>query len=230
MSERGAGNSLSRSATPAALGPRGGYAAHRTRSKTAPSCGQELLSWRHRHPRWDSGGWGSLQCVLRAHGSLALSCRSKEGPPQAGPGGRTDPRTGTQPGTYQLQRAETDERAAPGAAAHGVAGVPAARLQRGLRAQSALSVTPEQPALRFLTARRLWTPRLAFGLQQSGWGSPPPLLICTQGRRRSVRCSELLDCRGSLPPSAPVCFLGRGSRAGGRGTKEATAGEWVNAF
>lgn len=113
-------------------------------------------------------GWESLQCFQRAHGSLALSCGSKERPPLAGSGGRAAPRTRTQRGTYQLQRAETDERAAPGAAAHGVAGVPAAPLERDLRAQTPVPVTSDHPALSACRLGSLWAPWPAFGSRQSG--------------------------------------------------------------
>lgn len=154
-------------------------------------------------------GWGSLQCFQRAHGSLALSCGSKERPPLAGSRGRAAPRTRTQRGTYQLQRAETDERAAPGAAAHGVVGVPTAPLERDLRAQTPVPVTSDHPALR-LPPRQPLGPAASFRLAAvgSGWGSQPPLLICRQGRRRSVRSWSRCFAKGP-------CLLARGSASWG---------------
>lgn len=133
-------------------------------------------------------------------------------------------------GTHQLQCAEADERAAPGAAAHGAGGVRAARAARDPRPPAPLP--PDSGAA---PARRLPGPARA----RPPRGRRPPLgplgvraraapLLVSRAGRGQNGAHDPSVWRGSLPPTVQVCFLGRGSRAGGAGGgREATDGEWV---
>lgn len=129
---------------------------------------------------------------------------------------RLIPEPRTQPGTYQLQRAETYERAAPGAAAHGVTGVPAARLQRDLRAQSPTPVTPEQPApCARLPAGQAPGPAASFWLPAAGQGFTVAFVNLHAGQA---------EVSAALPPkplahssAGGPCFLARRTASWGGG-------------
>lgn len=132
-------------------------------------------------------------------------------------------------GTHQLQCAEADERAAPGAAAHGAGGVRAARAAGDPRLPA-----PPPPDSGAAPARRSPArprPRLARPAAAARRGRvctrAPPLLVSRAGRGQ-YGAHDPRVWRGSLPPAVRVRFLGRGSRAGGAGGgRQATDGEWV---
>lgn len=201
VQERGGEIALSWSATPAAPRPRGDAGWGRSEPQRV---GPEVRPRPPAGKSYQAGGTDnlegtervgeSLRCAPPAHRSLARSFGSRDGALQASPKSRLVPDPDAL-GTYQLQCAETDQRAAPGAAAHGAASVPAAPLERDLgapavscdfrAARAACSLTDPPQA-----------PDPAAGFLLSDWGSPPPLLICVQGGRRSARRARAVRLPG----------------------------------
>lgn len=176
-----------------------------------------------------SGGQGGGRRGRSACPPRARSCGSAAETREAGPGTRSGQGWGAR-GTHQLQCAEADERAAPGAAAHGAGGVRAARAAGDPRLPAPPPPGSGAAPARHSPARPAPAPaRLPAAAARRGrvCTRAPPLLVSRAGRGQ-YGAHDPRVWRGSLPPAVRVRFLGRGSRAGGAGGgRQATDGEWV---
>lgn len=167
MCSPGAGKALTAGASAAAPGPRGDALRGRgeppragPRRRPRPRSGQARPGERPRREgsASPSGGQGGGRRGRSACPPRARSCGSAAETQEAGPGTRSGQGWGAR-GTHQLQCAEADERAAPGAAAHGAGGVRAARAAGDPRLPA-----PPPPGSGAAPARRLPArprPRLA---------------------------------------------------------------------
>lgn len=180
---------------------------------------------------------GRSRRAVRVGAAASMAAAGAPGPPAPRPelrfrGGSWEagPRAGAvrvrgARGTHQLQRAEADERAASGTAAHGAGGVRAARAARDPRLPAA--PPPDSGAAPYgrSTARPRLARPAAAARRSRVWTRAPPLLVSRAGRGQ-YGAQEPSVWPGSPPPTVRVRFLGRGSRAGGAGGgREATDGE-----
>lgn len=231
MSSRGAGKSLT---LPASLG---------TNLRT--SWRRPAVAWGQERDRALRPGRGARvsACGLRAVGLKRWV--------QWGPAGGTDSpapgaaaRGGSRQGRFQGR--DACGRRGPGAEAGPRAGARGAltscSAQRQISEQRpvqqpmvpAASERRSRPEIRVLRLRCLLTPeqsppgarqaRPAAAARSCGGLGSRTAFVSFPGGQRSVPRAPAARLAGALPPTVRVCFLGKGSRAGGR---EATAGEWV---